>query len=170
LEYRIASLTDSGRIELTSNGSTVSVLTLPVTGSWDAWRSVSALVQLSKGPQVIRMAASQGGFRLNWIRLSSITGVKNADSWFVKEFRLSQNYPNPFNPSTTISFGLPSRSFVSLKVFDMIGREVAIIVSEELPSGNYSRQWNAAKMTSGIYFYRLQAGSYTETKKLILLR
>jgi hypothetical protein len=59
---------------------------------------------------------------------------------------------------------------VSLKVFDLIGREVAIIVSEEMSAGSYSRQWNAANMSSGIYFYRLQAGSFTETKKLILLK
>jgi hypothetical protein len=96
----------------------------------------------------------------------------------LKVFYLEQNYPNPFNPSTAISFGLPSQSFVSLKVFDALGREVATIISEELSAGYYSRQWNAANMASGIYFYRLQArqisggqvGVFTETKKLILLR
>ena len=72
-------------------------------------------------------------------------------------FSLNQNYPNPFNPSTTISFSLPSQSFVSLKVFDALGREVATLVSEEMSAGSYSRQWNAATMSSGIYFYRLQA-------------
>lgn len=103
-----------------------------------------------------------------------------------KDFLLEQNFPNPFNPSTTISFSLPSRSFVSLKVFDIMGRELATIFSEELLAGNYSRKWNAANMSSGIYFYRLsavpstrqdlvpttgrdgQAGSFTETKKLVL--
>lgn len=83
---------------------------------------------------------------------------------------LNQNYPNPFNPSTTISFNLPSRSFVSLKVFDLIGREVAAIISEYMQAGNYSRQWNASDLPSGIYFYRLQSGTFTETKKLILLK
>jgi hypothetical protein len=91
---------------------------------------------------------------------------------------LGQNYPNPFNPSTAISFGLPSQSFVSLKVFDALGREVATVVSEELSAGYYSRQWNAVNIASGIYFYRLQArqtsggqaGVFTETKKLIILR
>jgi photosystem II stability/assembly factor-like uncharacterized protein len=85
-------------------------------------------------------------------------------------FRLEQNYPNPFNPMTTISFSLPSRSIVSLQVFDMIGREVATIVSEEIPAGNYTKQWNAGNMSSGIYFYRLQAGPYTDTKILLLLK
>jgi hypothetical protein len=85
-------------------------------------------------------------------------------------YTLKQNYPNPFNPSTTITFSIGTYSYISLRVYDVLGREVATIVSEKLPAGNYSRQWNAAKMPSGIYFYRLQAGSFTETKKLVLLR
>jgi hypothetical protein len=85
-------------------------------------------------------------------------------------FTLNQNYPNPFNPSTSISFSIPTRSFVSLKIFDLMGREVSTIVSEEMSAGNYSKQWNAVALPSGVYFYRLQSGSYTETKKLVLLR
>ena len=88
----------------------------------------------------------------------------------IDKMHLLQNYPNPFNPSTTISFSLPKRSFVSLKIYDVIGREIATIVSEELSAGTYSRQWTAESFTSGIYFYRLEAGSFIETKKLILLR
>jgi len=85
-------------------------------------------------------------------------------------FSLNQNYPNPFNPTTTISFSLSSTSFVSLKIFDVLGREVSTLFSEELPAGWYSRQWKAAGLPSGVYFYLMQAGSFTETKKLILLR
>ncbi len=83
---------------------------------------------------------------------------------------LEQNYPNPFNPLTTILFGLPSKAFVSLKIFDVTGREVASVISDELSAGNYSRQWNASGFSSGMYFYRLQAGAFTETKKLLLVR
>jgi hypothetical protein len=83
---------------------------------------------------------------------------------------LQQCYPNPFNPSTIISFTLPTRSFVALKIFDLLGREVATLVSEEMSAGSYSKQWNAANMSSGIYFYRLQAGEVTETKKLVLVK
>jgi len=85
-------------------------------------------------------------------------------------FSLSQNYPNPFNPSTTIAFNLPAKSFVSLNVFGLDGRQVATLVSEELSAGNHSRQWNAARLPGGVYFYCLQAGSIQETKKLILLK
>ena len=87
-----------------------------------------------------------------------------------KEFKLFQNYPNPFNPSTTISFSLPSLSFVTLKVFDALGREVSNLVSEELPAGTYTRRWNAEGLASGIYFYRLQTNKFLETKKLLLIR
>jgi hypothetical protein len=86
------------------------------------------------------------------------------------KFTLCQNYPNPFNPSTSISFNIPSKAYVLLKVFDIIGREVAVIVSEELTEGNYLRRWDATGLTSGAYFCRLQVGSFVNTKKLILLR
>ncbi|MGA3288166.1 MAG: T9SS type A sorting domain-containing protein [Bacteroidota bacterium] len=85
-------------------------------------------------------------------------------------FVLRQNYPNPFNPSTMISFSIPSKGFISLKIFDLLGREVAIIVSQEMSAGSYSKHWNAENMPSGVYFYCLQSGSFTETKKLVLLR
>jgi hypothetical protein len=88
----------------------------------------------------------------------------------VRSFSLQQNYPNPFNPSTMISFSIPSKGFVSLKVFDLLGREVVIIISEEMSAGNHTQQWNAKDLSSGVYFYRLQAGSFSETKKLVLLR
>ena len=99
-----------------------------------------------------------------------ITGIKKEQNGLPKNFALAQNYPNPFNPSTTISFDLPSKSFVSLKVFDLIGRVVATIVSEELSAGTYSWQWNASTLSSGIYLYRLEAGSFTQTKKLVLIK
>jgi len=86
------------------------------------------------------------------------------------KFVLEQNYPNPFNPATTISFTLSSKSFVSLKLFDALGREVSVLVSEELPAGSYSRQWNSAGLASGVYFYRFQAGGFLATKKLLLLK
>ena len=104
------------------------------------------------------------------LKYTGTTGVSDHPTSLPLDFGLSQNYPNPFNPATTISFSLPSKSFVSLKIFDLLGREVASIVSEEMSAGTFSRQWNAAKMSSGIYFYRLQAGLFTETKRLLLLK
>jgi hypothetical protein len=83
---------------------------------------------------------------------------------------LYQNYPNPFNPTTNIAFSLQAKSFVSLKVFDLVGREVATLMSQEKTAGTYHVTFDASKLPSGVYFYRLQAGSFTETKKLVLFR
>jgi hypothetical protein len=110
-------------------------------------------------------ATSSGIWFTSYPNKVGIEGEISAPSTFT----LKQNYPNPFNQSTTISFSIPSKSFVSLKIYDLQGREVTTIFSEEIPAGQYTRKWNAANTSSGIYFYRLQAGSYTETKKLILL-
>ena len=106
-----------------------------------------------------------------WKRsLSNITDVEKPSADLPRHFALDQNYPNPFNPSTHITFNLPSRSMVSLKIFDALGREVSMLVAGELTAGTHTRQWNAAGLPSGVYFYRMHAGSFTQTKKLILLR
>ncbi|MCW9066002.1 MAG: T9SS type A sorting domain-containing protein, partial [Ignavibacteriaceae bacterium] len=85
-------------------------------------------------------------------------------------FALSQNYPNPFNPMTTINYQIPNLNFVTLKIYDVLGSEVVTLVSEEKPAGTYEITWNAGQLPSGIYFFRIQAGSFIETKKMILLR
>ena len=85
-------------------------------------------------------------------------------------FSLSQNYPNPFNPSTTIKFQVSSFKFVSLKVYDVLGREVATLVNEQKSPGIYTVQWDASGVASGVYFYRLASGGFIETKRLLLLR
>jgi hypothetical protein len=106
-----------------------------------------------------------------WRRsISEITEIKKDKSVTPADFALRQNYPNPFNPTTSISFSISKSSFVKLKIFDALGREIATLVNEELPAGTYSRQWNASGFSSGVYFYRLQAGDYTATKKLSLLK
>jgi hypothetical protein len=85
-------------------------------------------------------------------------------------FSLSQNYPNPFNPSTTVKYEIAQQGFVSLKVFDILGNEVAVLVKEEKVPGNYSVEFNASSITSGIYFYKLQVGDFVQTKKMILVK
>jgi hypothetical protein len=100
----------------------------------------------------------------------SPTGVEQMDKGFPTSFNLQQNHPNPFNPSTKISYELPFISEVSLKVYDLLGREVAKLVNEKESAGTHTVTWNAGSMPNGVYFYTLQAGSFKETKKLILLR
>jgi parallel beta-helix repeat protein len=86
------------------------------------------------------------------------------------EFKLFQNYPNPFNPGTIITFRIAESGFVSLKVYDLLGNEVAILISEEKPAGNYEVSFDASSFSSGTYFYRLSAGNFTEIKKMILIK
>ncbi len=87
-----------------------------------------------------------------------------------KEFQLQQNYPNPFNPTTTIQFELPKKSTVTLKLFDILGREVATLVDAELESGVHKINFDGKDLASGIYFYRIHAEGFLKTKKLMLLK
>ena len=94
----------------------------------------------------------------------------NEDLSFVNSYGLSNNYPNPFNPSTKITYSIPERSNVSLKVFDLLGSLVAELANGEIEAGTYDINFNASQLSSGIYFYRLQAGNFIESKKMILLK
>ncbi len=104
------------------------------------------------------------------IRLvAGATSVEDDDR-IATNYDLYQNYPNPFNPSTRIKFQLPNREFVNVKVFDVLGNEVAVLVDREMEQGNYEVTFDATMIPSGIYFYRIQAGSFVMTKKMALLR
>jgi hypothetical protein len=81
-----------------------------------------------------------------------------------------QNYPNPFNPSTTISYELPNAGFVSLKIYDITGKEVASLVNINHEAGFFSIKFDASKLSSGIYFYKINAGEFTAVKKLVLMK
>ena len=100
-----------------------------------------------------------------------VVSVKEISNKIIpKAFTLLQNYPNPFNPSTNIIFNLPTKSFVSLKVFDLLGRDVATLMSQEKSAGTYNVTFDARKLPSGVYFYRIQTKEFTQTKKLILMQ
>lgn len=98
------------------------------------------------------------------------TAVEENNPNIPSDFVLFNNYPNPFNPSTKISYSIPAMSFITLKVYDVLGNEVATLVNEEKPAGVYEVEFSADGLTSGIYFYKLQAGSFVETKKMILMK
>ncbi len=98
------------------------------------------------------------------------TAVNPRENHMPDRFLLDQNYPNPFNPSTTITFSIPVRSFVTLKVFNTLGREVSMLVHGELQPGSYTREMNGESLPSGVYFYRLQAGSFADTKRCTMVK
>jgi hypothetical protein len=109
------------------------------------------------------------GFLTDTLFRSISVDVRNQEQ-LPASYSLWQNYPNPFNPTTTISYQLPTQSHVTLKVFDVLGREVATLANDVKQPGEYVATWNAEKVPSGVYFYRLTAGNFIETKKMVLMK
>ena len=109
------------------------------------------------------------GFGL-WNRPIIVTAIEEERTEIPNEFLLTQNYPNPFNPFTTIEYQIPEMVFVNIKVYDVLGNELRILVNEEQNSGIYKITFEAGNLPSGVYFYRIQAGNFIETKKMLLLR
>ena len=146
-----------------------SVCKIPAGGTSNApleYAYVDSLKNVSSGNIFYRLKSvdNDGSFQYNGdIEVAVTAAIPNV-------FTLNQNYPNPFNPTTTISYQLQSAGKVSLKVYDMLGREIATLVNEEKGAGYYSAVFNGSRLSSGIYIYRLQAGSFTETKKFVLLK
>ena len=184
--------TNNGRswIEADSSLNGLTVLSLVVSGSnlfagtnngvWlstnngENWRAVnSGLQQLYIGSLVIvgdtLFAGTGGGV---WKRPLSdmITSVNQTAFALPTNFILQQNYPNPFNPSTTINYSVPKADLVTIKIYDILGREVVTLVNQQKNPGNYEVQFNANNLPSGIYFYRMQAGGFVSTKKFVLLK
>ncbi|MBI5403263.1 MAG: T9SS type A sorting domain-containing protein [Ignavibacteriae bacterium] len=101
--------------------------------------------------------------------LSELIGIQNITSSIPNYFSLSQNYPNPFNPATNIKYQIANNKFISLKVFDILGKEIESLVNEKQSAGTYEVNWNGSQYPSGVYFYRLVTDGFTDTKKMILI-
>lgn len=104
------------------------------------------------------------------LNTNNLTGINNGKNSPEKEFVLQQNYPNPFNPTTAISYQISKPGFVTLKVYDMLGKEIATLVNEEKPTGSYSVKFDASNLPSGVYVYRLSAGNFIKNQKMILAK
>ena len=105
----------------------------------------------------------------------TVTAVEPSNAKIPVDFELRQNYPNPFNPSTTIAFSIPSRSRVTLTVYDELGRTIATLIDEEMEAGNHAVVWSGqdetgGKVASGVYLFRLEAGSISGVKKMVILK
>ncbi|MCX7833838.1 MAG: M20/M25/M40 family metallo-hydrolase [Ignavibacteria bacterium] len=122
----------------------------------------------SNGCQMTGSSSTTGRPNIT-IYFNLTTGISN-NNGIPKVYELSQNYPNPFNPVTKINYAIPKNSFVTLKIYDLLGREVATLINEEKPAGYYSIDFDASNLSSGIYFYRLSAGDFIKTMKMTLMK
>ena len=129
----------------------------------------SAVGQSFVGATLLANTFIESGLFADTLLRGTVVAVKEGEG-IPTVYALYQNYPNPFNPSTTIRFDLPHAGRVVMKLFNVLGQEVRDIVNEERDAGRHSILFNAASMASGVYFYRIEAGKFVETRKFILLR
>ncbi len=171
LRWNAAALADKYRLQVSTNPDFQS-LVLDDSTIAATTRLVSSLQVSTKYYWRVSAANANGAgaYSPAWsFTTRATTLVERNGDLIPADFGLSQNYPNPFNPATTIQFALPKRSYVTLKVFDELGKELTMLVAQELEAGYFTVGWQA-DVPSGVYFYRLQAGTFMDTKKMILLR
>jgi hypothetical protein len=140
----------------------------PLTVSWKV--NGTASYELTAGSGSVQTMRGEGTMKISNSDVHRLFLKLTGNGQIPKEYALSQNYPNPFNPLTAIKYDLPKDSRVNLKVFNILGQEVTTLVNEEQKAGYRSVQWNASNVASGVYFYRIQAGDFIASKKLLLLR
>lgn len=178
---------DSIRVHWASNGDTV-----PGSGSWvELGKFKTTTTGLwAERRFVLPTAGATGRFAINYrvanggpsgansdyigidlVRLvGPLTAIEPISSTVPDKYSLEQNYPNPFNPSTKIRFSIPSSGMVKMNVYDALGRKVESLVNETMNAGTYEATFNASKLSSGIYFYTIEAGNFTATKKMLLVK
>jgi hypothetical protein len=173
VNLRVASPNSTGQVRLfIDNQPVTNDVNVPQTGGWQTWTTLTIdSVPVSAGQHLFTVSFSTGGFNLNRIEfIQTTTDLQNDQGQKPLDFRLMQNYPNPFNPTTTIRYELAATRFVSLRLYDTIGREVITLEKGIKPPGIYDVTWYAANQASGVYYCRLQAGEFLETKKLLLIK
>jgi hypothetical protein len=136
-----------------------------------AWYEITNNVTLVAGSNTIQMEMSWAWMHLDYLSVPSsiLTSVENLNQ-LPTSYSLSQNYPNPFNPTTNIKYSLLKESQVSLKVFDILGREVENLINTKQVAGTYQVNFNASKLASGVYIYRLIAGDFVRSMKMMLIK
>ena len=150
-------LVNSGTVDPSKPAQFVVQIYYPETVTW-------------KGSVLFDSLEFTGIERSSQLSSTPLVGVENSNNTVVKEFKLYNNYPNPFNPTTNIKYDLPKETFVAIKVYDILGREVVTLVNEKQPSGRYNIKFDASNLASGMYVYRIDAGSFVKSHKMMLLK
>ena len=163
--YSYANLTTPGTFS-----SPVSISEYPP--GWSARGYIPAMIELypTSDVGVLWVGLDGANKKVYWDRYSAVVGVNPKGEIIPQIYSLGQNYPNPFNPSTKIEFTLPKDEFVIIKAYDVLGKESAVLLSKDMKKGSYVIDFNAAKLSSGVYFYKMTAGDFTDVKKMILIK
>lgn len=181
LDYRnVANFPFSGTVEHRFRFQSAMGATFMVV-SWNFPPGVTAFIQdLSNGTNINVPISGSGTYQMNdfqnlnrlklFVTYNNVVSVDESNDNLPVDFFLEQNYPNPFNPNTVIGYQLPVTGDVTLKIYDILGNAIATLVNEYLEAGRYKVEFDAKSLSSGIYFYTLQAGSYKETRKMVLIR
>jgi xylan 1,4-beta-xylosidase len=183
LELSASSASSGGVVEVwldsIDTGRKIAECQVDSTGSWSNYQIFRVEVDSVSGTHDVYLRFSGAGteqlYRINWFRFLSENDIPttigdHSGLQSTNNYTLNQNYPNPFNPTTNFEFRTADFGLVSLIVFDVLGNEVATLVNEQKPAGTYKVIFDASNLSSGVYFYRIQAGNFSDSKKLILLR
>jgi photosystem II stability/assembly factor-like uncharacterized protein len=162
---------DNGVVRYTNNGGTTWQADPYFNGLTDGNIISLATVDFNTGIALVRNTTLDGGSSTSMFIVSSEPlSADDSENAVPSDYSLEQNYPNPFNPSTTIKYFVPQLGFVTVKVYDILGKEVATLVNEEKLAGSYKINFDASDLTSGVYFYKLMTANYSETKELVLMK
>ncbi|MFN3873920.1 MAG: carbohydrate-binding protein, partial [Ignavibacterium sp.] len=171
LKINVSSPNSNGQILMRLNGQVLgNLINVPNTGGWQNWQLVSLNnVFLPNGTHQLETRFYNGGFNFSHIEFELISSDVE-ESIQTLEYKLEQNYPNPFNPGTIIKYSLAESGKVSLKVFDLLGNLISVLVDDYMDSGNHQIKFDAQNLSAGVYYYRLECGSFSSTKKLVLIK
>ena len=140
-----------------------------ITTNVNRGRSVFA-VDVDGDGDIDVLSASRNDHKIAWYENLTPVGIKSGSNEIPIDFSLGNNYPNPFNPNTRVAYSIPQTSFVTIKLYDVLGNEIAALVNEEKSAGSYEVEFGGSELTSGVYFYTLRAGTFIETKKMIFMK
>lgn len=170
MEFRVASASLPGELEWMISDSSICKIQVPVTGDWQNWQTISTTCKLNRGLRNYRLKVNMGGMNLNWINFILSYEIPDEESDTIKTFELLQNFPNPFNISTSINYNVPSADYVRISLYDITGRQIAVLLDDYKQPGAYNLKLdvNSFGLTNGTYIYELKAGDYRKRLKMIV--
>jgi endoglucanase len=172
INLNIAAPSSGGKILLYLDGKILApLLDVPATGGWQNWQLITAKnIIISSGNHSLQASFFFGGYNFSYIEFVLVATDVQEESNYPLSISLKQNYPNPFNSTTVIDFSVASASEVTIKIYDLLGKEVEILIAEQKQPGNYSIQFSSEKLPSGVYICTMNTGGYSSSKKIILLK